>query len=171
MTTRERPVPAGSPGNAGDDLGPVLEFMKQLWALDHGLHTASKRMKTTYGITGPQRLVVRFVGRSPGISAGALAALLHIHPSTLTGILRRLEARGVVQRRHDPKDARRALLGLTARGRHVDALRIGTVEQAVRRVLARMPQDVMATERILAALTLELAVEESEALGADPDGS
>jgi DNA-binding MarR family transcriptional regulator len=145
--------------------------MKQLWALDHGLHTASKRMKATYGITGPQRLVIRFVGRSPGISAGALAEILHIHPSTLTGILRRLEPRGVVQRRHDPKDARRALLGLTARGRHVDSLRTGTIEQAVSRVLARLPEDVVAAERILAALASELHVDQGEALGGDPEGS
>jgi DNA-binding MarR family transcriptional regulator len=135
-----------------------LKFMKQLWALDHGLQSASKRMKATYGITGPQRLVVRFVGRSPGISAGALAEILHVHPSTLTGVLRRLESRGVLHRRPDPKDARRALLGLTPSGRHLDALRTGIVEQAVRRVVERMPADVLAAERILAALTSELEV-------------
>jgi len=55
-----------------DQLGPVLEFMKQLWAVDHGLQSVSKRMEARFGITGPQRLVVRIVGRFPGISAGAL---------------------------------------------------------------------------------------------------
>ncbi len=168
MAGRERPIPSERLGNAGDDLGPVLQFMKQLWALDHGLQSASKRMKATYGITGPQRLVVRFVGRSPGISAGALAEILHVHPSTLTGILRRLESRGVLHRRPDPKDARRALFGLTPRGRHVDALRTGTIEQAVRRVLERMPEDVLPAERLLAALTSELDLGLSGGLVADP---
>jgi|SRR5712664_829459 len=170
MGTRERTIPGEGPGDAGDDLGPVLKFMKQLWALDHRLQSASKRMKATYGITGPQRLVVRFVGRSPGISAGALAEMLHVDPSTLTGVLRRLESRGVLHRRPDPKDARRALLGLTPRGRHVDALRIGTVEQAVRRVLERMPEDVLPAERILAALTSELESGMSGGHATDPDG-
>jgi DNA-binding MarR family transcriptional regulator len=140
----------------GDDLGPVLEFMKQLWALDHGLQSASKRMESTFGITGPQRLVVRIVGRFPGISAGALAAVLHVHPSTLTGVLRRLEMRGIVQRRGDPNDGRRALFGLTARGKKVDTLRTGLVEQAVKRVLTRMPDDATAAQRILSALAAEL---------------
>src|SRR5205823_5619072 len=126
-------------GDDGADLGPVLEFMKQLWAVDHGLQTISKRMESQHGITGPQRLVVRIVGRTPGISAGALAQILRMHPSTLTGILRRLETRGVLSRRSDPNDARRALFALTARGRKVDMLKTGTVEAAVRRVLSRLP--------------------------------
>lgn len=140
-----------------DQLGPVLEFMKQLWAVDHGLQSVSKRMESRFGITGPQRLVVRIVGRFPGISAGALAEVLHVHPSTLTGVLRRLETRGMLVRRTDPKDARRALFGLTPRGRKMDTLRTGTVEQAVRRVLTRMPDDAIAAERILSAIAAELA--------------
>src|SRR5437870_9585463 len=106
-----------------DQLGPVLEFMKQLWAVDHGLQSVSKRMEASYGITGPQRLVVRIVGRFPGIAAGRVAEILHVHPSTLTGVLRRLEGRGVLQRRTDPRDARRALFMLTARGRKLDMLK------------------------------------------------
>ena len=128
-------------GEEGADLGPVLEFMKQLWAVDHGLQTISKRLESAHGITGPQRLVVRIVGRTPGISAGALAQILRMHPSTLTGILRRLETRGVLTRKSDPNDARRALFALTARGRKVDTLKTGTVEAAVRRVLARSPDE------------------------------
>jgi MarR family transcriptional regulator, organic hydroperoxide resistance regulator len=140
-----------------DQLGPVLEFMKLLWAVDHGLQSVSKRMESRFGITGPQRLVVRIVGRFPGISAGALADVLHVHPSTLTGVLRRLETRGMLVRRSDPRDARRALFGLTPRGRKMDTLRTGTVEQAVRRVLTRLPEDAVAAERILSALAAELA--------------
>ena len=68
--------------------------MRLLWAVDHGLQRRSKRMAATLGVTGPQRLVIRIVGRFPGISAGRLASILHLHPSTLTGILRRLERGG-----------------------------------------------------------------------------
>ena len=72
-------------------LGEQLEFMRLLWAIDHGLQTRSKRMAAALGVTGPQRLVIRIVGRFPGVSAGQLARILHLDPSTLTGILRRLE--------------------------------------------------------------------------------
>jgi len=137
-------------------LGAVLDFMRLLWALDHALQSASKRMEVTYGLTGPQRLVVRIVGRFPGIVAGRVATILHVHPSTLTGVLKRLEARGMIQRRPDPRDARRALLMLTAKGRKLDTIRSGTVEQAVRRVLTKDPAKVGAVQEVLAALTEEL---------------
>src|SRR5713226_7752815 len=96
----------------GPPLGSVLDFMRLLWAVDHALQSASKRMESAFGMTGPQRLVVRIVGRFPGIAAGRVAEILHVHPSTLTGVLKRLEARGILQRKPDPLDARRALFML-----------------------------------------------------------
>src|SRR5207244_12973540 len=85
----------------GPPLGAVLDFMRLLWAVDHALQSASKRMESTFGLTGPQRLVVRIVGRFPGIAAGRIAEILHVHPSTLTGVLKRLESRGILPRRPD----------------------------------------------------------------------
>ncbi len=120
-------------------LGEVLEFLRLIWALDHALQRASKRMERSLGVTGPQRLAMRIVGRFPGILAGQLAAILHLHPSTLTGILKRLERQGLLTRRRDPRDARRALLGLTAKGRRLEeAVVAGTVEAAVRSALAEL---------------------------------
>ena len=79
-----------------------------------------------------------------------------MHPSTLTGILRRLETRGVLSRRSDPNDARRALFALTARGRKVDMLKTGTVEAAVRRVLSKLPSEASVAQKLLATLAMEL---------------
>ena len=140
----------------GPPLGAVLDFMRLLWAVDHALQSASKRMESTHGVTGPQRLVVRIVGRFPGIAAGRVAEILHVHPSTLTGILKRLEQRGILQRRSDPRDARRALFGLTPKGKKIDTVKTGTVEQAVRRVLARDPALIAAAQQMLASLSEEL---------------
>ena len=140
----------------GPPLGAVLDFMRLLWAVDHALQSTSKRMESTFGLTGPQRLVVRIVGRFPGIAAGRIAGILHVHPSTLTGVLRRLESRGVLQRRPDPRDARRALFMLTNKGRRLDVIRTGTVEQAVRRVLLKDAGKVAAAQEVLASLSEEL---------------
>jgi DNA-binding MarR family transcriptional regulator len=140
-----------------ENLGEVLEFMRLVWAMHHGLQATSKRMAVQLGVTGPQRLVIRLVGRRPGISAGELADVLRVHPSTLTGVLRRLEERAFISRKADPEDRRRAVLTLTAAGKQVDAQRGGTVEAAVRRVIERIPdEDVEATRRTLTALAHEL---------------
>ena len=44
-------------------LGPVLDFLRALWALDHALQSASKRMETTLGVTGPQLSTLRVIHR------------------------------------------------------------------------------------------------------------
>ena len=147
-------VPAGRPAPG---LGDPLDFMRVLWAVDHGLQRTSKRMARTLGVTGPQRLVLRIVGRFPGMAAGRLAGLLHIHPSTLTGILARVERGGLLERQSDPRDRRRALLGLTAAGRALDTRLEGTIEDAVQRTLrAVQSADLEATRNVLTVLHQEL---------------
>jgi MarR family transcriptional regulator, organic hydroperoxide resistance regulator len=148
MPRRRRPA---------EPLPDVIDFMQLLWALVHGLESRSKRMATSIGITGPQRLVVRMIGLRPGISAGALAAMLHVHPSTLTGILARLVGQGIVARLADAADRRRAVLDLTAKGRRLNRLKRGTVESAIARVLARARgRDLLAARRVLARLARDL---------------
>jgi DNA-binding MarR family transcriptional regulator len=138
-------------------LGEVLEFMRLLWAIDHGLQTTSKRMRSNLGVTGPQRLVVRIIGRVPGISAGGIARILHVHPSTLTGVLRRLERDGAIDRKGDPGDARRALFSLTSHGREVDSVRGGTVEASVRTALSKASdRELEMTRKVLRLLAAEL---------------
>jgi DNA-binding MarR family transcriptional regulator len=108
-----------------------LTFMRLLWALVHNLQKRSKRMRGQLGVTGPQRLVLRVVGLFPGVSAGTLATILHVHPSTLTGVLQRLIAQGMLHRSTAAGDRRRAVLTLTPRGARVNAVRSGTVEAAI----------------------------------------
>ena len=143
-----------------ETLGQVLDFMQVLWALDHALTRASRRMERTLGITGPQRLVVRIVGQQPGISAGALARTLRVHPSTLTGVLRRLVERGTIERVADPRDARRALFRLTRAGEKIDAHRTGTVEARVRAALSGASEsDIASARRVLTRLSRALGPE------------
>jgi DNA-binding MarR family transcriptional regulator len=135
----------------------VLELMRVIWALDHALQSRSKAMTRTHGVTGPQRFVLRVVGRSPGISSGELAGYLHLHPSTLTGVLQRLDERGLLTRLKDPVDARRVRLTLTAQGRRVLARRAGSVEAMVRGAIAReRPGDVTTAAEVLKRITSAL---------------
>lgn len=153
------PSPLPAPRSQAS-LGRVLDFMRLLWAVEHGLTRVSRRMERTVGVTGPQRLVVRLVGQHPGISAGDLARTLHVHPSTLTEVLRRLTDRGALERTQDPADARRALFRLTRRGLELDAMRRGTGESRVRVALASLSdQDLAAAARVLARLAQALTNE------------
>lgn len=121
--------------------------MRLIWQVDHALQRTSKRMESTLGVTAPQRFVIRIVARFPGIPAGQLAKLLHLHPSTLTGIVQRLDQRGLLRRRIDPRDARRTLLVLTGKGRAFNVHTAGTVEACVEQVLSRTANRKIAAAR------------------------
>jgi DNA-binding MarR family transcriptional regulator len=139
------------------DLPDVLQFMRLVWAVVHGLERISKRMSGDIGVTGPQRLVLRVVGLFPGMSAGDLATVLHVHPSTLTGVLQRLVAQRLLARSDDPTDRRRAVLRLTKRGERINAARHGTVETAIAEALDGISdRDRMATKRVLERLAAHL---------------
>jgi DNA-binding MarR family transcriptional regulator len=142
------------------EVGEVLDFLRVIWRVDQALQRTSKRMQASSGITAQQRLVLRIVGRFPGIPAGQVARLLRVHPSTLTGLLKRLGAKGLIHRRTDPSDARRTLLSLTVKGRQRTGLQEGTVEAAVRTALERSsPGSVAAARAVLLRIAESLDAE------------
>ena len=139
---------------------PVLEFIRLMWSVDHELQRVSKRMVERMGLTAPQRLAVRFVGRHEGLTLGRLAELLHMHPGTVTGIVRHLEEEGLVTQTRDADDTRRRHLALTAKGRLIDRRRKGTVEAAVRRATASLtPREFAVASRAMDLLARNLAAE------------
>jgi DNA-binding MarR family transcriptional regulator len=135
-TARAVPEPA--------DLGAVLEFMRRLWAVEHGLQRTSKRMARELGMTGPQRLALRLVARFPGISPKELAGLLRLHPSTVTGVLVRLERRTLIERRPHKSDRRRVHLFVRRGGRRLNRRSRGTVEEAVKTLLTSVGKSQLA---------------------------
>jgi len=116
-------------------VGEAIDFLRLIWAVDHALQRRSKSMATVLGITGPQRLILRIIGRFPSIHAKQLTEILHVHPSSLTALVKRLERRGWIRRRPDERDRRRWLLGLTRRGQVLNRDTPGTIEAAVQRTL------------------------------------
>jgi DNA-binding MarR family transcriptional regulator len=138
-------------------LGETLSFMQLVWAVTHGLESASKRMHAELGVTGPQRLVLRIVGHHGRISAGTLADVLHIHPSSLTGMLRRLEQAELIRRENDPFDRRRTLIELTRRGIRLNEERRGTIEASIASALSKLPKDKLAgAKAVLKAIAASL---------------
>jgi len=160
ITTRTGPSRKTRPIQPAPESDPVLEFLRLMWAVDHELHRVSKAMIGRLGLTAPQRLAVRFVGRQPGLAPGQLAELLHLDPGTVSGIVKRLESSGLVTRERSGGDTRRVHLTLTAKGRTLNRRRTGTVEAAVRRTLDGLSSaDLAAASRLLRQLAKNLAAE------------
>jgi DNA-binding MarR family transcriptional regulator len=149
--------PPGSTAKTAGQFARELQFLRALWELDHALESASRRMKKTLGVTGRERLIIRIVGEQPDITPGELAEILHVHPSTVTVMLKRLVRKRLVLRRQDPGDARSSRLRLGTHGRAIDALQMGTIEAEVRAALAHAPQaQVAAAEELLVTVARRL---------------
>ena len=96
--------------------------------LDHqlcfALYSASLAMTKLYkplleplGLTYPQYLVMLVLWEGDGLTVSQVGERLALDSGTLTPLLKRLEAAGLVQRLRDSADERRVLLHLTASGR------------------------------------------------------
>ena len=114
------------------------------------------------GGDGPPAAGAAAGGAVPRHHGHRLAGILHVNSSTLTGVLKRLEQRGYVARHEDPRDARQNLLSLTAAGRALDTPTSGTVEDAVQRLLGRVPlEHLTAAQELLTVLAQELHTHEA----------
>ncbi len=68
------------------------------------------------GLTIPQLAALQAIQRLQPITVGAVARDIHLGAATVTGILGRLEKRGLVSRTRDDRDRRSVVLGLTDDG-------------------------------------------------------
>ena len=85
------------------------------------------------GLTHPQYLVMLALWQHGSLSVKELSRLLQLDPGTLSPLLKRLEAAGLLRRERDPKDQRNLALALTDRGRalreQAESIPTGIVER------------------------------------------
>lgn len=103
--------------------GPV-EALRLDNQLCFALYGAANRMTRLYrplldamGLTYPQYLAMLVLWEKSPQTVGALGDALDLDSSTLTPLLKRLEAGGLVERSRDPEDERRVIVALTGQGR------------------------------------------------------
>ena len=78
-------------------------------------HFDTRARSSGLGLTRAQWQVLAYLSRSEGINQARLADQLDIAPITLVGLLDRLQALGLIERRADPADRRARRLFLTDR--------------------------------------------------------
>ncbi len=107
----------GSPtnrGTAGDDVREVLDAIRRLVRT---LRLSAREAEQEVGLSGAQLFVLQSLGKDDEPTLGALAERTSTDPSSVSVVVARLVARGLVRRKKDPDDARRLRLSLTAHGR------------------------------------------------------
>lgn len=80
------------------------------------LSLASRDLARTHDLTVAQLLCLRVLKNGGRLSAGTLASALSLSPQTVTGLLDRLHARGLISRARSETDRRQVLISLSDAG-------------------------------------------------------
>lgn len=95
-------------------LGDFICF--SLYSASHAFTRVYKPLLDRLGLTYPQYLVMVLLWERDGQSVGQIGEQLFLDSSTLTPLLKRLEAAGHVRRERNPADERQVLIRLTDSG-------------------------------------------------------
>ncbi len=87
-----------------------------LYGASMAVGRAYKPILDRLGLTYPQYLVLSALWEADALSVGSIADRLDLEPSTVTPLVKRLEAAGFVTRRRNPADERQVTVTLTASG-------------------------------------------------------
>lgn len=99
-------------------------------AYAEALQTACASLGKPYVITPPQLFALGLLESEQDLPIGTLAQRLALDASVVTGIIRRLEQHGLVERVHDRIDYRLVRLHLTAEGQELIQALVGSVATA-----------------------------------------
>lgn len=157
------------------DSTPVLDldidlFFEMTYRLSHLARHRLQVLLASHNLTPPQYTAMRTIEtRGNSISVSALAEADHQVTPTITGILNRLEERGLVIRRRSRADRRHQMVSLTSQGQDI----LGRINQDIRRGMGAFLMDLSPAERTLLtgalrSLTARLAAHPNETRIEDP---
>jgi MarR family transcriptional regulator for hemolysin len=89
------------------------DFLFLLYDVARQMRTRADQRARMRGMTRAQWVILSWLERQPGMSQNEMAAVVEVEPITIARLVDRLEARGLVERRADPKDRRVWRLHLT----------------------------------------------------------
>ena len=87
-----------------------------VYAAAHALNRVYKPLLDRLGLTYPQYLVLMVLWEADGQTVKAIGERLFLDSGTLTPLLKRMEAAGIVGRRRDAADERQVRVTLTEKG-------------------------------------------------------
>jgi DNA-binding MarR family transcriptional regulator len=94
----------------------ISETMQSLRRIIKSLQDYSQTVYSHFGITGPQLWVLKTLYQNGSLSLGELSKGMYLNPSTITGVVDRLEKRGFVLRGRNEIDRRVVKVQLTLKG-------------------------------------------------------
>ncbi|MBC8873668.1 MAG: MarR family transcriptional regulator [Planctomycetes bacterium] len=95
------------------------QILVALRRITRAIDLRSRTLLQDYGLTAPQLTSLHAISRLQPVKAGGVAKEIHLGQPTVTGILTRLEHRGLIQRTRGERDRRSLNVRLTEEGERV----------------------------------------------------
>src|SRR4030067_1834392 len=94
----------------------IFETMQSLRRIFKTVQDYSQEVYKKFGVTGPQLWDLKTISENGNLSLGELSKKMYLHPSTVTGVVDRLEKKGYVVSNRVEKDRRVIKVQLTPKG-------------------------------------------------------
>jgi MarR family transcriptional regulator, organic hydroperoxide resistance regulator len=116
VTSSKRTGGGSSRGSGARVLEASIELLHQLF---QSADLFSRKTLKEFGVTGPQIWALRTIENAGMLTMGELAQHMHLHVSTVTGIVHRMRSAKLVIRKRSSADARCLELRLTTQGKRI----------------------------------------------------
>jgi len=143
-----------------------LRILQALRRIIRAVDIHSHKLFTQHKITGPQLACLMAIKEEAPLTSGNLAKKVYLSPSTVVGIVDRLEEKKLVERKRSSKDRRQVHISITSQGTQL----ISDAPSLLQDTLASALVDLPEIEQVSIILSLEKLVDLMEArhIGAAP---
>ncbi|MFQ5798387.1 MAG: MarR family winged helix-turn-helix transcriptional regulator [Bacteroidota bacterium] len=141
-----------------------VEILRSLRRIIHAVDLHSRKLMARYQLTAPQLLCLQAIVDHGPLTAARIADAVYLSPSTLVGILDRLERKGLIERVRDEDDRRLIKLTATQRGLELSKTAPSPLTDSLIRALRRLAdQDQESISRSLQRLVKFMEAEDIKA--------
>lgn len=131
------------------------EILRSLRRITRAIDLYSRKLAARFGLTGPQLVCLRALEANGPSTPSELSRQVELSQATMTGILDRLEAAGLVLRARNQADRRRVSVTLTPAGQNLLENAPSALQESLRGQLSALPLE----EQRQISVTLQRVVE------------
>lgn len=143
-----------------------LRVLQSLRRIIRSVALHSRKLSMQHNITGPQLACLLAVNEHGPLTVSSLAREVHLSPSTIVGILDRLEQKVLVLRQRSSQDRRVINIAITTKGRELANSAPSPLQDTLAKALQKLPEIEQAS--IVLSLEKIVALMEVEGLDAAP---
>lgn len=136
-----------------------LKILQALRRIIRSIDLHSRKLSIQHNITSPQLVTLLTIADHAPVTIAELATEIHLSPSTLVGVIDRLEDKGLVERHRDTLDRRRVFIQVTEQGMEFSSCAPSPLQEK----LAKSLESLTPLEQSTIVHSLERVVELMEA--------